>query len=407
MRHQGRAATASRSELRDCGAARPGALVLPLAALTLVAFNLRGPVASVGPLLGELRTNLALHGAAAALLPTLPVLCFGVLAFVAPGLAMRVGLHRAVLAGLAALVAGLAMRSAGTVGLFAGTLLLGAGIAVVNVLLPAVVKADFADRLPLATALTTSSIALSASLGAGLAEPLRAATGGPLSSLAVWLLPASAGLLAWVPFARNRRSAVRAPGTQRVVTLLRDRTALAVTAYFGLQALAFYTMLAWLPSVLVDAGVPVGHAGMLLALAAFLGAPVAFVVPRLAARSADQGGWVVLVAAPSAVGLVGLLVTPLSAPWLWAVLLGLGTAGSFPLALTLVLMRSNSTAQAARLSAVAQGIGYVLASTGPFVIGLLHEVTAGWGPPLMLLLALLVGQVLVGRRAARDRLVVG
>ena len=395
----------------DRGGSAPGApaagSLLALLAVALVALSVRGPVSSVGPLLGELRSTQGLQGVAAALLPALPLLCFGLLAPVAPGLAARLGLHRAVLVGSTVLVAGVALRSGGTYGLFAGTVLVGSGIAVVNVLLPAVVKADFPHRLALATGVTTSCMALSASLGAGFAEPLREATGGPLSSLALWLVPAGAGLLAWAPLARAGRSDPHPSGASRVLPLLRDRTALAVTVFFGLQSLSFYTMLAWFPSILADAGVPVAEGGALLAVAAFLGAPVAFVVPRFAARRRQQGREVVLVAVPIALGLLGLLAAPGEAPWLWAVLIGIGTGASFPLALTFLVLRSRDGAQAARLSAAAQGVGYVLASSGPFVFGVLHEVTDAWAAPLLLLLALLATQTLVGQVAARDRAVVG
>ena len=387
--------------------ARPAVPALALVAVVLVAFTLRGPVSSVGPLLVELRSTQGLRGAAAALLPTLPLLCFGLLAPVAPGLAGRLGLHRAVLVGSAVLAAGIALRGAGTAGLFAGTVLVGSGIAVVNVLLPAVVKADFPDRLPLATAATTSCMALSASVGAGSAEPLRDVTGGPLSSLAVWLLPAAVGLLAWFPLARTVSSDVRPSGAGPVLPLLRDRTARAVTVFFGMQALGFYTLLAWFPSILADAGVPVAQGGAMLAVAALLGAPVALVVPRLAARRRQQGREVLLVAVPLALSLLGLLIAPATAPWLWAVLMGVGTGAAFPLGLTLVLLRARDSAQAARLSAAAQGVGYVLASSGPFVVGVLHEGTGTWGPALLLLLVLLAVQTLAGRVAARDRLVVG
>ncbi len=370
--------------------------------VVLLALGLRGPVSSVGPLLEDLRREAGLSPAAAALLPSLPLLCFGLLAPVAPLLSRRLGLHRAVLAGSLTLVAGLLLRAAGVPGLFAGTLLVGAGIAVVNVLLPAVLKSDFADRVPLATALTTSSIALSASLGAGLAQPLRAAAGGPLPSLAAWLVPAVVGLLVWLPWAR-RGDGGAGPGPAGLAVLLRDRVGLAVTAFFGLQSLAFYTMLAWLPSVLRDAGVAATEAGAVLAVAAALGVPVAFVVPRLAVRRPDQRRLVVLVALPSAAGLLGLLTAPAAAPWLWSSLLGLGTGAAFPLALTMVVLRSRDSAQAARLSAVAQGAGYLVCAAGPFGIGLVHAATGGWTVSLLVLLGLLGAQVAVGRSAARDR----
>ena len=387
-------------------AVRPG---LALVALVLLGLGLRGPVSSVGPLLDELRDAQGLSAAGVALLPTLPVLCFGLLAPAAPALAHRLGLHRAVLGGAAVLILGVAVRSAGVTGLFVGTALVGSGIAIANVLLPAVIKADFADRLPLATALLTSSVAVSASAGAGAAQPLRVAAGGPTASLAVWLVPVSVGLLAWGLLA-CRRGPAPDPGpavARRLLPLLRDRVALTVTLFFGLQSLTFYTMLAWLPSVLRDAGVPAAQAGVMLAVASFLGAPVAFLVPRSAARRASQRRWVVLVATPSAAGLLGLLIAPAAAPWLWAVLLGLGTGAAFPLALTIIVMRSGDAAQAARLSAVAQGAGYVLAAAGPVGVGLLRGAVGSWGPCLVLLLGLLAAQVAVGLQAARARTVTG
>lgn len=387
-------------------AVRGTGTTLALVAVVLLAVGLRGPVASVGPLIDEVRAARGLHGVGASLLPALPLLCFGLLAPVAPGLAARLGLHRAVAVGSLALVAGVALRSAGVVGLFAGTVLVGAGIAVMNVLLPAVVKADFPHRLALATALVTSSIAVSASAGAGFAEPLRVATGGPLQSLAVWLPVVAVGLLAWLPLTRAS-AGPRVPGASRVLPLLRDRVALSVTLFLGLQSLVFYTLLAWLPSVLRDADVPAARAGLMLAVAAAIGAPVAFLVPRWAVRTTDQRLAVVVISGTTGLGLLGLLLAPGSAPWLWTVLVGLGTGGAFPLALTLVLLRTRDGGQAARLSACAQGVGYVLASTGPFAAGVLRDAAGGWRPSLVLLLVVLAVQIGFGLSAGRPRTVEG
>ena len=387
-------------------AARPSAPALALVALVLLALGLRGPVASVGPLLDELRADLGLEGTAAALLPTLPLICFGLLAPVAPAVSSRLGLHRAVLAGALVLLAGVLLRGLGVAGLFAGTLLVGAGIAVVNVLLPALVKADFPQRMALATALSTSCLALSAGLGAGLAQPLREATGGPLTSLVAWAAVVLVGVLAWLPMARRGRD-TGPRAASRVLPLLRDRVAIAVTVFFGLQSMAYYTMLAWLPSVLRDAGVSAASAGAMLAVAAMLGAPSSFVLPRLALARPGQGRWVLVVAVPYVLGLLGLLLAPGHAPWVWAVLLGVGAGAAFPLALTLVLVRSRDSAQAARLSAAAQGAGYAIAAAGPFGIGLLRELTGSWTVSLLVLLVLLGVQVTVGLAAARDRLVTG
>jgi CP family cyanate transporter-like MFS transporter len=154
-----------------------------------------------------------------------------------------------------------------------------------------------------------------------------------------------------------------------------------------------------------EAGISPVAAGGLLALATALGAPASLVVPALAARRPHQGRWVVLAGALIAAALVGLLVAPAAAPVLWTLLYGLGTGVAFPLAMTLVLLRTRDVGQTGRLSAAAQSTGYLLAATGPLSVGLLHDLTDGWDLGLALLLVLALAQTAIGLAAARPRLV--
>jgi MFS transporter, CP family, cyanate transporter len=382
-------------------------VALPAVALVLVAICLRGPFAAVGPVLDDLRDELAVPTAALAALTSLPLVCFGLLSPAAPALAARLGLHRALVTGALVLTAGIALRLAGTWGMFVGTAVLCGGIAVVNVLLPAAVRAEYGDRSPTALGVTTASIAVSPSLGTGLAEPLTAAAGSAVAGLALWAGPAVVATAGLVLLARARPGAPAAPAARvPVAAVLRDRVALAVTAFFGLQSLSFYAMLTWLPSVLQDdAGVSGVAAGALVALAAGLGAPASLVVPPLARRQVQQAAWVVCGGLLTMAAIVGLLLAPAAVPVLWALLYGLGTGVAFPLGMTLFVMRSRDVGQTGRLSAAAQSAGYLLAATGPFAVGVLHDATGGWAVSLLLLLGLLVLQVLAGLAASRPRFV--
>ncbi len=383
------------------------AVLAPAVVLVLTALCLRGPFAAVGPVLGDVGEELSLSTATLAVVTSLPLVCFSVLSPFAPVLAARIGLHRAVLAGTAVIALGTALRSAGAVGLFAGTVLLTGGIAIANVLLPAVARAEYGDRSAAVVGAVVGAMALSASLGAGLAQPLTGVTGSAMGSLALWLVPVAAALAGLVLLARARpRTPVPVPAPGRRTAILRDRVGLAVTVFLGLQSLSFYAMLTWLPAVLRDdAGLSAVAAGGLLAVAALLGAPLSLLVPPLAARRPGQGGWVVAVTASTAAGIVGLLTAPDAAPALWAVLYGAGTGAAFPLAMTLILVRSRDAAQTGRLSAAAQSVGYLLAATGPLAVGLLHEATGGWTAGLLVLLAVLIPQLVAGLLAARPRLV--
>ena len=387
---------------------RSGLLVfLPAAALILAALCLRAPFAAVGPVVDELGGELSLSTAALAVVTSLPLVCFGLVSPFAPTLAGRLGLHRAVLAGTLVIVVGIALRLAGTVGLFVGTVVLTGGIAIVNVLVPAVARAEYGRRSAAVVGAVTGSMALSASLGAGLAQPFTDATGSAVVALALWGVPVLAAVVAVALLVRARpERATPEPAPGRRTAILRDRTALSVMAYFGLQSLTFYGMLTWLPGILEsDAGVSPVTAGALVAVAALLGAPLSLVIPPLAARRPGQSPWMLAATLPVGVAIVGLLVAPAATPTLWAVLYGLGTGASFPLAMTLVLVRARDVAQTGRLSAAAQSVGYLVAATGPLAVGLLHEATGGWTAGLNLLLAVLVVQLVVGLAAARPRLV--
>ena len=387
---------------------RPGILAFaPAAVLILAALCLRGPFAAVGPVVDELGGELSLSTAALSVVTSLPLICFGLVSPFAPTLAGRLGLHRAVLAGTLVIAVGIALRLAGTVGLFAGTVVLTGGIAIVNVLAPAVARAEYGGRSAAVVGAVTGSMALSASLGAGLAQPFADATGSALVALALWGVPVLAAVVAVTLLVRARpERATPPPAPGRRTAILRDRVALSVMAFFGLQSLTFYAMLTWLPGILEnDAGLSPVAAGALLGVSTLLGAPLSLIVPPLATRRPGQGGWVLVASVPIGVAIVGLLLAPTAAPALWAILYGLGTGACFPLAMTLVLVRARDVAQTGRLSAAAQSVGYLVAATGPLAVGLLHEATDSWTAGLVFLLVLFVVQLGVGLAAARPRLV--
>ncbi|MDK3257157.1 MFS transporter [Blastococcus capsensis] len=383
-------------------------LALPAVALVLVALCLRAPFAAVGPLLGELGEELSLSTGALAVVTALPLVCFGLVSPFAPALATRFGLHRAVLLGVIAIAVGVALRLAGAPGLYVGTVVLTGGIAVGNVLLPAAARAEYGNRSALVLGMIVASMAASASIGAGLAQPLADAAGSALTGLALWGALVLAALVAMAALTRARRDVPRpaaAPQGARTA-VLRDRVALAVTLFFGFQSLTFYSMLTWLADILeAEAGISPVAAGGILALAVALGLPASLLVPPLAARRPGQGGWVLAGCLPVLAGLLGLLLAPAVAPLLWALLYGIGTGTAFPLAMALILQRTRDVGQTGRLSASAQSLGYLLAASGPLALGLLHEATGGWAAGLVLLLGVVTAQLAVGLAAARPRLV--
>jgi MFS transporter, CP family, cyanate transporter len=371
--------------------------------IVLVAANLRPAVVGVAPLLSQIQSDERLSATAAGMLTALPVLCFGLIAPAAPPLARRLGIERALLAALVLLIVGFLVRSSGPLAaLFAGTVLLGSAIAIGNVLLPSLIKRDFAHRTGMMTGLYTMAIAGGGALAAGVTMPFAHATGlGWRGALAAWAVFALLAVLCWLPHVR--RAGRPAPvGRARVGGLWRDALAWQVTVYMGLQSLGYFAITAWLPTLLVSRGYDPVVAGWLLSLSTVAGVAGAMVAPVLATRGPRQRAVAVGITAIAAVGLLGVLA-PIGVELVAVILLGFAQSAALGLALTLVAVRAPDAAHAAQLSGMAQSAGYVLAAAGPFVVGALRDLTGGWTVPMLLLVALLAVQGAAGVLAGRDR----
>src|SRR5699024_2478679 len=134
---------------------------LTLAGLLLVALNLRPALTSVAPVLSRIGHDFGLDSVGEGALTTLPVLCLGLAAPLAPRVARRFGSERAVLGVLGILTLAMLVRPyGGIVTLFVGTAIAGAAIGIMGVLLPGLVKRDFPGSIGLMTGLYTVALNL-------------------------------------------------------------------------------------------------------------------------------------------------------------------------------------------------------------------------------------------------------
>ncbi|GHH70288.1 MFS transporter [Streptosporangium violaceochromogenes] len=375
---------------------------LLIAGFVLASLNLRPALAGISPVLDEIMADLGLNAAAGGAVTTVMVVCLGVLGPLAPPAARRFGLDRTLLAGLLFLAFGVLLRASdGVPALYAGAAVAGAAIAVMNVVMPGVVKQYFPSQIGLFTGIYVSAMVLGATAASGLTIPLERVTGyGWRGATAVAAVPAVAAALLWLPM--TLRSPARPDAApRRIRTLLRTRMTWFVTFYMGLQSLTFYIMLAWLPTIFQDAGLPADQAGYLLALTNLAQVAATLAIPVHAGRTSSQRPHVVVSALLTVGGYAGVLVAPAVVPWLWMVVLGLGQGASIALALLIIALRAPDPASVTELSAVAQSAGYVLAALGPLLIGLLHQVFGGWAVPLLAGMGACGLQLAAGCLAAR------
>ncbi|WP_445621132.1 CynX/NimT family MFS transporter [Kushneria sp. Sum13] len=378
---------------------------LALVGLLLVAINLRPALTSVSPVLKNIAAGLSLSPAAQGVLTTLPVVCLGLAAPLAPKMSRRIGPERTIFIILILLAVTLMVRPfSGMLGLFVFTALAGACIGIMNVLLPGIVKRDFPTRVSLMTGLYTVALNLGASMAAGATEPLRQAFGDQWQpSLAFWLVPAVIAALIWIPQLRIKHTVrIRPRGGH---SLYRSGLAWQVTLFMGLQSSLAYTVFGWLPTILQDRGVAPVTAGLALSVSILCQVITAIVAPLTGGRMKDQRAVLIGVMMLTLCGLAGCLYASTDSLWLWIVILGLGQGGTFSMALTLLALRAPDADTASELSGMAQGFGYVLAAFGPLLVGLLHDWSGGWDVVGILLGLIGLAAMIVALGAGRNRLV--
>jgi CP family cyanate transporter-like MFS transporter len=380
-----------------------------MAGMVLVGLNLRPALSGVAPLLGEIRGQLGLSTAFAGLLTTAPVLCLGLFGPLAPRLARRFGIETTVLAVMILLAFGTALRSLGAAPLlFLGAIICGASIGIIGVLLPGLVKRDFPHRMGLATGAYTMALCFGAAAAAGLTAPAEhwlaglGFPGGWRPALAVWAAPVLIAALVWAPqLARARRSS--APVRPPVRGLWRHPIAWRVTLFMGLQSSLSYCTFGWLAPILQDRGLTPVESGIVVSVSALLQVVGAMVAPMLTGKGPDQRWLVLVTLGLGIVGLMGAVAAPLSVLWPSVVILGLGQGSVFAVALMLIVLRSPNPETAAALSGMAQSVGYTLAATGPFAVGVIKAWTGSWDAVQLLFLALTAACAIAGLGAARDR----
>ncbi|NGP45283.1 MFS transporter [Bacillaceae bacterium SIJ1] len=377
--------------------------------MIVMSANLRAPITSVGPVLGIIQEKLSLPASLAGFITSIPLMAFAICSPFAPKWSKRFGMERVLIVALAAIVTGLLLRLVGGLSfLFLGTALVGVGIACGNVLLPALMKRDFATRIGIMTGLYAVVMNVFGALGSGISVPLAQATSWQ-GALGFWAIPALIAFIIWLPQWRraSRQQVKPVKQTFRQSTaLLRSPLAWQVTFFMGMQSFLFYVLITWLPDLLIDKGLTAAQAGVLLSLQQIVLIPFTFAIPIIASRFQKQS---VLLSGSALLFLFGIAL-------LWwgqgmAVLvvaiacLGIAGGCAFSLSMMLFSLRTKDAEEASELSGMAQSVGYLLAAAGPALAGALYQASGNWNGPLLLLMLVALILCVAGWLAGRNRFV--
>ncbi|WP_332777496.1 MFS transporter, partial [Polaromonas sp.] len=259
--------------------------IVLLLALVLAAINLRPGITSLAPLIERIAAELALSRSLISLTTALPVLCMGLLAPVAPRLALGLGLERTIALCMGLITLALLLRLAGRVDaiLIASAVLLGAAIAIAGPLLSGFIKRHFVGQMGRVVGWYSLGMAIGGAGGAVLTAPATQLLGDSWThGLAVWALPALLGLLLWWRLPNQRESVDTKEA--RIGLPWRQPRAWLISCFFAIQAGLFYALATWVVARYHEAGLTLLRSNTLFSISMLMGLPSSFLLPWLAQR---------------------------------------------------------------------------------------------------------------------------
>ncbi|QBF26288.1 MFS transporter [Pseudomonas tructae] len=365
--------------------------------LLILSFALRPAIISIGPVLLTIQEEFGLSFAQASLLTTIPDLCMGVFALIAPWVANRLGADRAVVVALLVLGAAIVTRAlaGSTYSLLATTVLSGIGIAVAGSLVGGWVKSHFPHKASLLMGVYATGLSVGSTAAAIFTGPIAEHTGSWRTGIGVWAILCLTAVISWSVL--GKRLAHPSSPPRRALEFVRlpwsNMNAWAIAVYFGCSQFLTYALLAWLAPLAAQTSFAEMDPGLLLGFYTLVSAVANLAMGMLAGGSLNKHKWLTLAAVVTIVGLAGLAFAPQVAPIIFIGLAGLGLGAAFTLGMTLPIDQTSSPEEASAWTVFTLFIGYLVAALGPLSFGILRDHSGTYTEPLFLLLGVAIVMV--------------
>ncbi|MDS8689126.1 CynX/NimT family MFS transporter [Streptococcus pneumoniae] len=357
--------------------------------IILIGVSLRTPFTVLPIILGNISQGLEVEVSSLGVLTSLPLLMFTLFSPFSTQLAQKIGLEHLFTYSLFFLTIGSLIRLINLPLLYLGTLMVGASVAVINVLLPSLIQANQPKKIGFLTTLYVTSMGIATALASYLAVPITQASSWKGLILLLTLL-CLATFLIWLP--NHRYNHRLAPQTKQKsqIKVMRNKQVWAIIIFSGFQSLIFYTVMTWLPTMSIHAGLSSHEAGLLTSILSLISIPFSMTIPSLTTSLSTRNRQLMLTLV-SLAGVVGIsmLFFPINNFIYWLaihLLIGTATSALFPYLMVNFSLKTSAPEKTAQLSGLSQTGGYILAAFGPTLFGYSFDLFHSWVPSVAALL---------------------
>ena len=369
--------------------------------ILLVGANLRAPITSIGVALPDIKMDLAMSNSAVSVITVVPLLAFSVISLFAARTSNKMGLEKTIFLALCLIFIGVLVRSITDISwLYIGTVLIGIGIGFGNVLAPAMIKAKFPLHIGIMTGYYTVVMNVFGGLSSYGTAPLVKAFNYNIAISVIGIITLITIIIWSFQLKGTQETATALP--RKSVNVWKSPLAWQITILMGGQSLIFYSLINWLPAYLSHSGMSINEAGAYLSIMQIAIIPFTFITPIFATKMKSQFLLTFITGICFIVGVTIMLVVPHLAI-ISTILIGVAGGLAFGLVNTFFSLRTEHIQTSAKLSGMAQAVGYLVAAIGPLLFGILHDMTGKWTASLSILLITAIVITLFGSQAGRNR----
>ncbi|PTE44595.1 CynX/NimT family MFS transporter [Staphylococcus equorum] len=369
--------------------------------ILLIGANLRAPITSIGVALPNIKTDLAMSNSAVSVITVVPLLAFSVISLFAARTSNKMGLEKTIFLALCLIFIGVLVRSITDISwLYIGTVLIGIGIGFGNVLAPAMIKAKFPLHIGIMTGYYTVVMNVFGGLSSYGTAPLLKAFNYNIAISVIGIITLITIIIWSFQLKGTQETATALP--RKSVNVWKSPLAWQITILMGGQSLIFYSLINWLPAYLSHSGMTINEAGAYLSIMQIAIIPFTFITPIFATKMKSQFFLTFITGICFIVGVTIMLIAP-NLAIISTILIGVAGGLAFGLVNTFFSLRTEHIQTSAKLSGMAQAVGYLVAAVGPLLFGILHDMTGKWTASLSILLITAIVITLFGSQAGRKR----
>lgn len=374
--------------------------------IILIACNLRAPITGVGSLTNTIREGLNLSAGMTGALTTVPLLAFALISPFAAKISRTIGAGKTIFLSVVLSEFGIIMRSISNgIGLFTGTVFIGLGIGVGNVLLPAVIKDKFPDRIESMTGLYTAVMQMTSTISTAVSVPLSLIIGWK-NALLIWVIPVTAALILCFPNIKLKVSDRGKGSCAKDGRIYKSAMTWWITAYMGVQSFVFYSFIAWLSPIMQSKGQESFESGLILSVYVIMGIAGSCFLPLIMKKNRTQSATGMQLGCIYLIGIIAMIITDNLYILIAAISICGFTSGTcISFSMALFGLHTSNGENASRLSGIAQSVGYLIAAAGPVMLGKLYEITLDWKIPIGILALAAFFLIFAGRIVGKDKII--